>query len=43
MHEYYKEFKTKKGAVKYAETVINQIGKYDSVSDAALALDFKLR
>lgn len=43
MHEYYKEFKTKKGAVRYAETVINQIGKYDSVSDAALALDFKLR
>ena len=39
-YEYYKNFKTKKGAVKYAETIINQIDKYDSATDAAIALGF---
>lgn len=41
-HEYFKEFKTKKGAVRYAESIIDKLNNYESVSDAALDLDFNV-
>lgn len=42
-HEYFKEFKTKKGAVRYAESIINKLDNAKSISDAALDLDFNVR
>lgn len=42
-HEYYKAFKTKKGAVKYAESIINKLDSSKSISDTLLGLNFKLR
>lgn len=42
-YEYYKPFKTKKGAVRYAEQVINKLDNSESISDSLLRLNFKLR
>lgn len=42
-HEYYKPFKTKKGAVRYAEQVINKLDNSESISDSLLQMNFKLR
>ena len=42
-HEYYKAFKTKKGAVRYAESIIDKLDSSDSISDTLLDLDFNLR
>ena len=41
-HEYFKEFKTKKGAVRYAESIINKLDNAKSIHDAALDLDFNV-
>lgn len=42
-HEYYKIFKNKKAAVRYAELIINKLNNTKSISDTALDLNFKLR
>lgn len=42
-YEYYKPFKTKKGAVRYAESIINKLDSSKSISDTLLELNFKLR
>lgn len=39
-NEYFKEFKTKKGAVRYAESIISKLDSAKSIHDAARDLDF---
>lgn len=42
-HEYYKVFKNKKAAVRYAELIIDKLNNSKSTSKTALELGFKSR